>query len=114
MSRRLLTPKAEAASGAIALVYTFYDTGDLERVIVTLDAGATTPEALTITRTNATAGSEYDAIIFSVDPSVSGGLTFRWENFGRFVTGDVITIAYANTDAAVWSAQMYVDIQASE
>lgn len=113
MSRALKPKIASAATGAVALSYTFQGVGDLERIIVTLDAAATTSEALTVTL-DAASGAGYDAAIRSHDPSVSSGTVFEWVNLGRFVVGDTITIAYTNTDAAAWSAQMYIDIQAME
>lgn len=113
MSRSLLAAAANAASGAAALSYTFADTADLERVIFTLDAAATTSENLTITL-DANAGAAFDAAIRTVDLAVKGGTVFEWVNLGRFVTGDKITLAFANTDANAWSAQFYIDISAGE
>lgn len=113
MSRGLEVTAANAASGAVAAEQEFKDVSDLERVIVTLDTAATQAGALTVTL-DSNEGTAYDAVLWSLDPSVEGGTVFIATNLGRFVKGDKVVVAYANPDARTWSAAIYFDRSAEE
>lgn len=115
MSRGLHTTRASGTgAGAASAVHTFRDTGDLERIVLTLDTAPTTAGSVTITLANTTKGAAYDATLITWDPVAGSSTVMRWEDMGRFENGDVVTVSYANPDARDWSIQMFVDVSAED
>ena len=82
----------------------------LKYITVKLDAAATTSEPLTVTINSAT-GAAYDTVIVSDDLSVGSGTSFlyRWDGGFDIFAGDVLDLAYANTDTNTVSWVAYID-----
>ena len=71
----------------------------LLEVKVTLDAAGGAAENFTITQ-DATAGAGYDNLLFAQDMTLTQYI--RWipeDDTGRFMSGDQLVFAYANTNA---------------
>lgn len=70
-------------------------------------AAPTTSEDFTITA-NLAAGSTYDVLLYSVDPSASSLTDLVWLPDAPmwFYRGDAIDVAYTNTDTKTYSVQV--------
>jgi hypothetical protein len=78
---------------------------DLNSVTVKFSAAPTTSEYLTITLDSAI-GAAYDVVLYKVDPSATAALTIVWQPAAPLYLqpGDVVTLAYTNTDTRTWGA----------
>jgi hypothetical protein len=89
----------QSTSTATALSFVISGANQIRILCVNIDALPTTSENLTITL-NAAAGSDH--VLYSVDPSVSSGT--QWDLFWNpepalgLAEGDIVTVAYTNTD----------------
>jgi len=72
-----------------------------------LSAAPTTSENLTVTL-DAHAGAIYDTLLYSLDLSAGATADLLWQPDPEVLLegGDVITVAWANTDARNWGAQL--------
>jgi hypothetical protein len=70
-------------------------------------AAPTTSEFFTITA-DLHAGTAYDVLLYTVDPSVAAtySLLFLPDQEEIFEGGDAIDVAFANTDAQHWAVQI--------
>ncbi len=85
-------------------------TGQHYRVMsftLNLSAAPTTSENLTIT-VNAYPGAIYDTLIYSLDLSAGSTTDLLWQPDPELILegGDVVDVAWANTDARNWGAQL--------
>lgn len=80
-------------------------TFDLNSVTIKFSAAPTTAEDLTVTLDSAI-GAAYDAVLYKVDPSVTSATSIVWQpNAPLYLRpGDVVTLAYTNTDTRTWGA----------
>ncbi|RUM43006.1 MAG: hypothetical protein DSY80_06255, partial [Desulfocapsa sp.] len=101
--------RKENATGAaaIALSATAAEQARLVGLTLHLDAAPTTSESLTITL-DANAGAAYDTLLYSLDLSTGSTTDLLWlpDNDIFLETGDIIKVAYANTDTATYGAQL--------
>ena len=72
-----------------------------------LSAAPTTSENLTVTL-DAQAGAIYDTLLYSLDLSAGATADLLWQPDPELLLegGDVITVAWANTDVRNWGAQL--------
>jgi hypothetical protein len=72
-----------------------------------LSAAPTTSENLTVTL-DAHAGAIYDTLLYSLDLSAGATADLVWQPEDEILLegGDVVTVAWANTDARNWGAQL--------
>ncbi len=77
---------------------------------MTLDAGPTTSEDLTLTLDSGS-GAGYDCVLLTTDLSTAATTDVYVEFNQRFAADDAIDIAYANTDTAniTWTARIDSD-----
>ena len=109
MSRQILTDTATGAA-AIAHSYTVRDNDEIIRVTCKFSIAPTSSENYTITL-DSLAGAAYDVVLYSVDPSVASATSIVWspDKRERFVAGDIITVAYTNTDTRTYGSVVYLD-----
>ena len=79
----------------------------LMSVTLNLSAAPTTSENLTIT-VDAHAGAIYDILLYSLDLSAGATTDLVWQPDPEIILegDDVIDVAWANTDAVNWGAQL--------
>ena len=98
---------SDTGSAAVSLSYTVPSgaTFDLNSVTVKFSAAPTTSENLTITLDSAL-GAAYDVLLYSVDPSATSATSIVWQPDAPLylAPGDVVTLAYTNTDGRTWGA----------
>lgn len=96
-------------AAAVSLSYTVPAgaTFDLNSVTVKFSAAPTTAENLTIVLDSAL-GAAYDVTLYSVDPSATSATSIVWQPTATLYLsgGDVVTLAYANTDTRTWGATL--------
>jgi hypothetical protein len=94
-------------AAAVALSYTVPTgaTFDLNSVTIKFSAAPTTAENLTITLDSAL-GAAYDVVLYKVDPSATSATSLVWQPDAPLYLsgGDVVVLAYANTDTRIWGA----------
>jgi len=102
-----LVKNVATGSGAIS-ASTPAKTADwaLESITIHLSAVPTTSENLTITL-DATDGAEYDTVLMSIDLSAYSqqDVSYQPDATLNLVAGDVVTVAYTNTDAATYGVR---------
>lgn len=103
---RHLQKHSETGAAAIALSADAKRPGRLESVSLLLSAAPTTSENFTITL-NALAGATYDVLLLTRDLSVDSTSELFWQPDTPIwlETGDVIDVAYANTDTGTYGVQ---------
>ena len=115
MSRTLIKESGTSAIACADSWGPFSAKYKLKYIAVKLDAAATTSEALTVTINSAT-GAAYDTIIVSDDLSIGSKTSFlyRWDSGFDICKGDVLDLAYTNTDTntVLWVA--YIDPQPAD
>lgn len=81
----------------------------LDRVTVHLSAAPTTSQDLTLTL-NANRGAAYDVPLLTTDPSVGSvtDIVFTPDGEWVFEAGDELDLAFSNTDARTYGAQIVV------
>jgi hypothetical protein len=64
-----------------------------------------TSEYLTLTLDSAI-GAAYDVVLYKVDPSATSATSLVWQPAAPLYLqpGDVVTLAYTNTDTRTWGA----------
>jgi len=79
----------------------------LVSLTLNLSAAPTTSENLTVTL-DAYPGAIYDTLLYSLDLSAGSTADLLWQPDPEVLLegGDVITVAWANTDARNWGAQL--------
>lgn len=96
-------------AAAMAVTFTAIKACRLVSVTIKLSTAPTTSENLTITLDNA-AGAAYDTVLYSGDPSATSATSIVLSdvNWGEvwLVSGDKITVAYANTDTRTYGVQI--------
>ncbi len=98
-----------SATGAAALSLSYTvpagATFDLNSVTVKFSAAPVSAEYLTITLDSAI-GAAYDAVLYKVDPSATSATSLVWQPAAPLYLsgGDVVVVAYANTDTRIWGA----------
>jgi hypothetical protein len=109
MSKTASVAKATGAS-TVALTHTCADDDELISLTCKLSSAPTTAGAFTITL-DANAGTAYDTVLYSVDPSVTSATSIFWypDKRLRFDAGDIIKVDYANADARTYGVQLYYD-----
>ena len=72
-------------------------------VAINFDAAPTTSENLTITLDDKL-GPQYDVLLYTLDPSAASTTDILWQPDQELmvVTGDKVTVDYANTDGNVF------------
>ena len=94
-------------SAALSLSYTVPAgaTFDLNSVTVKFSAAPVSAESLTITLDSAI-GAAYDAVLYKVDPSATSATSLVWQPAAPLYLqpGDVVVVAYTNTDTRTWGA----------
>ena len=110
MTASLRTAVATAVNGAIALSFAPGAVFRLVRVTVHFNIAPTTSENLTVTLNNL-AGAAYDTVLRSVNPSVGAitNVSFEFDDQQVFKNGDQIDVAYTNTDARTYGAEIVVE-----
>lgn len=98
---------SDTGSGAVSLSYTVPAgaTFELNSVTIKFSAAPVTSENMTIVL-DCALGAAYDVTLYSVDPSVSSAVTILWQPAAPLYLrpGDIVTLAYTNTDARTWGA----------
>ena len=79
----------------------------LVSVSCAFNAAPTTSENFTVTL-NSNAGAAYDILLYSLDPSAASTETLLWQPDEEVLLegGDAIDVAFANTDARNYGAQI--------
>jgi hypothetical protein len=97
-------------SAAVSLSCNPQDQARIVSVSIRFASAPTTSEYLTITL-NSNQGSDYDAVLFRVDPSVTSATSIVWNPcFASLISGDSIDIFYANTDKVKFGIVVYYEI----
>ena len=81
----------------------------LESITCHFSAAPTTSEVLTV-KLDALAGAAYDTVLYSINPSTGGTTDILWQPSQplHFSGGDVIAVAYPNTDTRTYGVQITV------
>jgi hypothetical protein len=94
-------------AAALSLSYTVPAgaTFDLNSVTVKFSAAPTTAEDMTVTLDSAI-GAAYDVVLYKVDPSATSATSLVWQPDAPLYLsgGDVVVVAYTNTDTRTWGA----------
>jgi len=100
---------SSTGSAAVSLSYTVPAgaTFDLNSVTGKFSAAPTTSENLTLVLDSAI-GAAYDVTLYKVDPSYTSATTIVWQPAAPLylTAGDVVTLAYTNTDTRTWGATL--------
>lgn len=100
---------SDTGSAAASLSYTVPAgaTFDLNSVTVKFSAAPVTSEYLTITLDSAL-GAAYDVVLYKVDPAATSATSIVWQPDAPLYLspGDVVTLAYTNTDGRTWGATL--------
>ena len=98
---------SDTGSAAVSLSYTVPTgaTYELNSVTIKFSAAPTTSENLTIVLDSAL-GAAYDVVLYKVDPSATAATSVVWQPAIPLSLhpGDVVTLAYTNTDTRTWGA----------
>lgn len=98
---------SDTGAGAVSLSYTVPAgaTFDLNSVTIAFSPAPTTAENLTIVLDSAL-GAAYDVTLYTVDPSATSATSIVWQPGAPLYLqpGDVVTVAYTNTDGRTWGA----------
>ena len=96
-----------AAAIATSLTVPVGDTYRLLSVSCKFNVAPTTAEEFTITL-DAKAGSTYDVLLYTVDPSVTAVTDIYWQPDDAIYLegGDAIDVAYANSDLRTYGIQI--------
>ena len=98
---------SDTGAAAVSLSYTVPSgaTFDLNSVTIKFSAAPVSAENLTITLDSAI-GAAYDVLLYSVDPSATAATSIVWQPDAPLYLspGDVVTLAYTNTDTRTWGA----------
>ena len=98
---------SDTGSGAVSLSYTAPAgaTFELNSVTIKFSAAPVTSQNLTIVL-DSSLGAAYDVTLYSVDPSATAATSIVWQPAAPLYLqpGDVVTLAYTNTDGRTWGA----------
>jgi hypothetical protein len=101
-----LTTYSATGAGVIALTTGALATNKKLKLITgKFSAAPTTSESLTITKDNVT-GAAYDAVVYTINPSVGSVTSFAVECDIPFYAGDICLGAFTNTDARTVGLQL--------
>jgi hypothetical protein len=108
------THRVCTSTGAVAMASSckINDITRVKQVTVKFSSAPTTSEPLTISL-NSVSGSDFDVLLYTVDPSVAALTSIVWVPDGGamiLLPGDSLDVAYTNTDTRTYGVIVYYEL----